>query len=236
LKRTDAHWQRRDRGRGGGLRFSHRLATISLVTALAASFGAAIASPAPAGASTAQAAGHSIARAPSSVRAALARALARGLAAHSVTRTSAAAQASAEFRVGTTYRANDSGGYYLEWNGVFKGQLRTTGSASTLTVYTTPTCATMGNVTLCAYMWEVNKSGNCLEYDGSNTAVIADTCESPRFSQWWLYDPATSPYANLKTLYSNGCEMFADSNSNGSLVNCNLYTSGDYLWKIYAHS
>ena len=66
--------------------------------------------------------------------------------------------------------------------------------------------------------------------------MIADTCESPRFSQWWLYGPATSPYANLKTLYSNGCEMYASGNYSGSPVNCNLYTSGDCQWKIDAHS
>jgi hypothetical protein len=133
-----------------------------------------------------------------------------------------------------TYRANDGGGYYLAWNGVFKGQMRTTGDASTLTewAYSPTACTPAGECGL--YMWELGNSGNCLEYDGTNTAVIADTCTATRASQWWYPEAQPSSFGTFVNQY-NGCWMFADSDTSGSLVNCNG-PQGDYEWKIYPHS
>lgn len=130
---------------------------------------------------------------------------------------------------GDNYYANDESGHYLSWDGVFKGQMRTTGDASTLTV--------VGDVTTCGaerYQLEVADSGNCLEFDGSDTAVIADTCTSSRASQWWYYIQSPGTYGYFTSDY-NGCEMFADTGSSGSLVNCNFSETGNTSqWKIYS--
>jgi hypothetical protein len=146
------------------------------------------------------------------------------------------------FTVGSTYRANDFDGYYLSWNGVFKGQMRTTGTASTLYVHAYTSSVSEG---ICGwYMFEVEnsngtRSGNCLEYDGTDTAVIADTCTSTRASQWWYFGGPAGSFNFLDNQY-NGCNMVADGGDSGSLVTCGDAGSdspqGDYQWKIYAHS
>jgi hypothetical protein len=202
---------------GAWFRSRHLLAGTAIVAAVAAAFAFAIGAPAPARASTV-----------------LATATATT---HSSSAVSTSTAGPSDYVVGDTYRANDegsssgSGGFYLAWNGTFKGQMRTTGDATTLLIVG-KSCSG-GD---CAYQISVDDGTNCLEYDGSDTAVIADTCTGTRASQWWFPNAAPSAYGTLVSEY-NGCIMFAAQIANGALVNCESTTlQGDYYWKIYPHS
>jgi hypothetical protein len=149
----------------------------------------------------------------------------------------------AVYTIGGSYRANDEGGFYLAWDGKFKDALRTTGSASSLYVYDDETASAGG---YCGqwYMWELyttggTLSGECLEYYGGTTAVIADTCTPSRASQWWWMGDVSGILGPLgpRNMYDL-CPMFAESDSNGSLVSCNtnIGAHGDALWKFYPHA
>jgi hypothetical protein len=139
-----------------------------------------------------------------------------------------AAQVTADWSAGTNYYASDQK-FYLSWNGNFQGQMRTTGQSSTFEVYAFE-CGGQ------CIVWQVNGGPNCLEYDRSGAAVIADTCTPSRASQQWApFESGKPNYYNWANQY-NGCMMFADSDTNGSLVNCNVGNSspnGDYDFKFY---
>jgi hypothetical protein len=146
------------------------------------------------------------------------------------------------YTIGGSYRANDAGPFYLAWDGTFKDALRTTDYASTLYVYDDET-ANEGGYCGQWYMWELyttggTLSGECLEFDGGTTAVIADTCTPSRASQWWWMGDASGALGPGPMSMYNLCPMFAESDSNGSLVSCNanIGANGDAIWKFYPHA
>jgi hypothetical protein len=117
--------------------------------------------------------------------------------------------------------------YYMVWNGVFKGQIHITGEASSFDEYQCPSS------TQPLYQFQVVGANNlCLEYDGSDTAVIADTCTDTRASQQWFYSSSTQ---ELQSDY-NGCWVFVANEVGGANVNCNgdaPTEDVDWHWEIY---
>jgi hypothetical protein len=122
---------------------------------------------------------------------------------------------SPDFTVGNNYIINDGGDYWLGWNGGFKAQVRTY-SSGTDTAYFTPIASKkVGSVIY--YQWKISGSPDCLEYDGSTTAVIADTCTSSRSSQWWWWaSTSTDAFYNLY----NGDFMWAAGIGSNEPVYC----------------
>jgi hypothetical protein len=120
-----------------------------------------------------------------------------------------------DFTVGNNYVVQNAGGYWLGWNGLFKDQVRTY-SAGTDTAYFTP-IASQEVDGVWFYQWEINGGPNCLEYDGTTTAVIADTCTSSRASQWWWWD-STDGYDGFYNLYGSGPFMWVSGIANGAPV------------------
>jgi hypothetical protein len=116
-------------------------------------------------------------------------------------------------------------GNYLWWNGNFKGQMRAETGGSEMSLYL---CAVTSSKVY--YQIRITGSNNCLEYDGKDTAVIADTCTSSRASQVWYWGQGINiPYYNRY----NGCKLFAGGNA-GAKVNCNSNPSTNWQWNIVA--
>jgi hypothetical protein len=125
---------------------------------------------------------------------------------------------------------NYGNGYKLWWNGNFKGQLRTSTSSSSLTQNGSKIVNNENYV-----QWQIVGSNNlCVEYDASNTAVIADTCTASRSAQWWHPEnfPNGTYYWSLYQ-YPDTYGMFAAGNDSGSLVNANVIgirPNQYYMW------
>jgi hypothetical protein len=120
-----------------------------------------------------------------------------------------------DFTVGNNYVVQNAGGYWLGWNGTFKDQVRTY-SAGTDTAYFTPIASKKVDGVY-FYQWEINGGPNCLEYDGTTTAIIADTCTSSRAVQWWWWD-TTDGYDVFYNLYGSGPYMWVSKVASGAPV------------------
>jgi hypothetical protein len=137
-----------------------------------------------------------------------------------------------DFTVGADYTAVDHDGWYLTWNGVHKDALRTGVAGNVIE----PIRSKRDNGVIW-YQWEFVGTNECIEWDSTTDADIADTCTKSRASQWWNY--AVLPgfpagYGAFVNLYQDGSTvMYAEGNANNRQLHQTTNSStpiGEVAW------
>jgi hypothetical protein len=122
-----------------------------------------------------------------------------------------------DFTIGADYTAVNHDGWYLTWNGVYKDALRT-GVAGTV-IEPIRSKRAYSEVW---YQWKFVGTGDCIEFDSTTGADIADTCTKSRASQWWNYTALSgfpAGYGAFYNLYEDDSTvMFAQGNANNRQI------------------